>query len=240
MQLVPVLASGLLMGKTPMELFVVGGPIMWPMIFLSFVASTVVIERTIFAIREKSRRKASDVKKLMEMAHNGDLDGAAEFGKNSSDFIARILGEALSHRSGSMEDAFSRAASQELTRYSQGLAVMDTAITAAPLLGLLGTVTGMMNSFGKIEDMSQAGTSLTAGIAEALVATMCGLFIAVTSLIPYNYLNSRLEEARREVDEAGSTLELTLRHVGLNVDGLQVGSDDSGEAPQGKSKPARA
>src|SRR5690606_3952480 len=138
----------------------------------------------------------------------------------------------LTHRKGSMEDAFGRAASQELSRYSQGLAVMDTAITAAPLLGLLGTVTGMMNSFGKIEDMANAGTALTEGIAEALVATMCGLAIAVVALIPYNYLNSRLEEARREIDEAGASLELTLRHVGLHVNSLSVGSsgDSTGEA----------
>lgn len=226
--LIPILASaaaageghggGFLMGKTPMELFVAGGPIMWPIIFLSFVTLTVVIERTIFAFREKSQRNPKHIKKVMELVSHGDLDGAAAYGQKSQDMLARIVGEALAHRKGSMEDAFSRAASQELARYSQGLAVMDTGITSAPLLGLLGTVTGMMNSFGKITNMAEAGTALTGGIAEALVATASGLFIAVVCLIPYNYLNSRLEEARREVDEVGATLELTLRHVGLHVD----------------------
>lgn len=231
--------AGFLMNKSPMELFVVGGPVMWPMIFLSFVAFTVVMERVIFALREKSRRRPKDVSRLMDLVSHGKIDEAAAYGQKSSDFIARIMGEALAHRGGSMEDAFMRASSQELARYNQGLPVLDTAITAAPLLGLLGTVTGMMNSFGKITG-SLDPTAITGGIAEALVATACGLFVAVTALIPYNYLNTRMEEARREVDEAGNSLELILRRVGVNVDlGGSSGHGET-EAEDGQTATARA
>lgn len=232
MLILNILASegGFLMGKTPMELFKEGGPIMWPMLFLSLVAATVTIERVLFAIREKAARKPADVQKVVELVSHGDLDGAAEYGQKSSDFIARVLGAALANRATSMEDAFARAASQEIAAYNTGLAVMDTAITAAPLLGLLGTVTGMMASFGKVTGSLEV-TSITGGIAEALIATASGLAIAVVSLIPYNYLLSKLEESRREVDEAGATLELTLRHIGMSTSGFSAsGQSETAEA----------
>ncbi len=233
MLILHILASsegGFLMGKTPMELFKEGGPIMWPMLFLSLVAATVTIERVLFAIREKAARKPADIHKVVEMVSHGDVDGAAEYGQKSSDFIARILGTALANRSTSMEDAFARAASQEIAAYNTGLAVMDTSITAAPLLGLLGTVTGMMASFGKVTGSLEV-TAITGGIAEALIATAAGLAIAVTALVPYNYLLSKLEESRREVDEAGATLELTLRHIGLSTTGFSA-SGSQGETAE--------
>lgn len=208
--------SDLMMGKTPMELFKVGGPIMWPMILLSFVAVTVVVERVIFAIREGKRRNRKDISRVITAVSQGDIAGAIQIGKGSTDFVAQILSEALEHKEGSMEDAFGRAASERLSRYSQGLPALDFAITAAPLVGLLGTVTGMMNAFGKISGALDAG-AVTGGIAEALVATAGGLLIAILCLIPFNYLNSTVEENRREVEEAGHSLELALRHLQLGT-----------------------
>jgi biopolymer transport protein ExbB len=198
------------MNKTPMQLFIAGGVVMWPMILLSFVALTVVIERVIFAIVEKGRRKPEAIHAILTKVEEGDIDGAIAVGKeNSSDFVARIVVSALENRS-SMSDAFGTAASSELARFSQGLAILDTAITAGPLLGLLGTVTGMMGAFGKISGELGAPTAITGGIAEALVATACGLCLAVTSLIPYAYLNSMQEDARRSIEEAGMSLEIAL------------------------------
>ena len=204
------LTVAFLMNKTPMQLFIAGGVVMWPMILLSFVALTVVIERVIFAIVEKGRRKPEAIHAILAKVEEGDIDGAIAVGKeNSSDFVARIVVSALENRS-SMSDAFGTAASSELARFSQGLAILDTAITAGPLLGLLGTVTGMMGAFGKISGELGAPTAITGGIAEALVATACGLCLAVTSLIPYAYLNSMQEDARRSIEEAGMSLEIAL------------------------------
>jgi len=204
------LTVAFLMNKTPMQLFIAGGVVMWPMILLSFVALTVVIERVIFAIVEKGRRKPEAIHAILNKVEEGDIDGAIAVGKeNSSDFVARIVVAALENRS-SMSDAFGTTASAELARFSQGLAILDTAITAGPLLGLLGTVTGMMGAFGQISGELGAPTAITGGIAEALVATACGLCLAVTSLIPYAYLNSMQEDARRSIEEAGMSLELAL------------------------------
>jgi biopolymer transport protein ExbB len=199
-----------LMNKTPMELFIVGGPVMWPMLFLSLVVLTVVSERTIFLIIEKIHRDPACVRAVLKSIEEGKPEEALKLARPSKDPVARVLTGALEHRGESMEEAFARAASRELARYSQGLSIMDTSITAAPLLGLLGTVTGMMGSFGEISGELGAPTAITGGIAEALVATACGLFIAVTCLIPYGYLNSQVEDLRRSIDEAGMSLDVAL------------------------------
>jgi biopolymer transport protein ExbB len=127
--------------------------------------------------------------------------------------VARVLVYALNNKDTSLSNAFVRASNQELARFQQGLATLDTVITAAPLLGLLGTVTGMMGTFGSLGtggDIASKAGNITGGVAEALIATACGLFIAVCSLFPFNYLNARLEEARHEIEDVSNALELII------------------------------
>ncbi|MDB6166614.1 MAG: colicin uptake protein TolQ, partial [Lacunisphaera sp.] len=120
---------------TGMELFSHGGPIMWPILLVSFLMITVAIERVIFIIRENMKRQPDVVEKMLEKVETNDIEGALELGKKSSDYVARILVYAISHREHSLANAFTRAASQEMQRFSQGLPTLDTCITAAPLLG---------------------------------------------------------------------------------------------------------
>jgi biopolymer transport protein ExbB len=202
----------LLGDDTPMELFKKGGVVMWPILIISLVGFTVVIERLIFIFRENSARQHEVVEKMLEKVEARDIDGAVEIGRQSRDFVARILTYALSNKDLSLSNAFIRAANQEMTRFSQGLATLDTVITASPLLGLLGTITGMMRTFGALGTGDVAATTtITGGVAEALIATCCGIFIAVTCLFPYNYLNARVEEARHEVDDTFNALELIIK-----------------------------
>jgi len=198
---------------TPMDLFMAGHEIMWPILILSFIGITVVVERLLFIFRENSTREPEVVEKMLERVEARDVDGAIELGKKSRDFVARILTYAISNKDHSLSNAFIRASNQELNRFQQGMSTLDTVITAAPLLGLLGTVTGMMRTFGSMGggDISAAAGAITGGVAEALIATACGLFIAIISLIPYNYLNSRLEEAKHEVADASNAIELILK-----------------------------
>ncbi|HEU5079664.1 MAG TPA: MotA/TolQ/ExbB proton channel family protein [Opitutaceae bacterium] len=206
------IAFVLLMNKTPMELFHAGGPIMWPILIISFLGITVVVERLLFIIRENSSREPEVVEKMLERVEQRDFEGAIQLGKKSKDFVARILTYALTHRESSLSNAFIRASNQELNRFNQGMATLDTVITAAPLLGLLGTVTGMMRTFGNMTgDLAAAASGITGGVAEALIATACGLAIAVTALLPYNYLTARAEEARHEVADVSNALELILK-----------------------------
>ncbi len=208
------LAFTVLMNKTFLELFQAGGPVMWPVLLVLFLALTVTVERVLFMIRESANRDHEMVEKILEKVEGRDVDGALALGQKSKDFVVRVLVYALSQKDASLSNAFIRASNQELARFSQGLATLDTCITAAPLLGLLGTVTGMMRTFGSLgtggDIASKAGT-ITGGVAEALIATACGLFIAVCTLFPFNILNARLEEARHEVEDASNALELIIK-----------------------------
>ncbi len=184
---------------------------MWPILVASIIALTVVIERLIFIISERVRRQPEVVGEILTRVEKGDLAGAVTVGQTSQDFVARTLTYALTHRDKSVSEALLRAANWELKRFNRGLTILDTIITLAPLLGLLGTVTGMIHSFGLL-GASELGApaAITGGIAEALIATAFGLGVAITALIPFNYLNSRLEEARLEIQDAASHIELNL------------------------------
>jgi biopolymer transport protein ExbB len=195
--------------------FLKGGPIMWPLLATSFIAVMVVSERLLFIWRERRRRDPEAVGHILRCTESGDIAKATRLGKGSSDFVARTLSYGLSHQHSSFSSALLQAANQELQRFSRSLPVLDTIITLAPLLGLLGTVTGLIRSFGLLGAQELgAPAAITGGIAEALIATAFGLSIAIIALIPFNYLTARLEDARREIEDASSHLELLLMEQG--------------------------
>ena len=191
--------------------FIHGGPIMWPLLFAAIVAAIVSLERTLFIVSEKRRQNPAQVEQIFTLVENGDRAGAIRVAQASTDFIARVLGFALSNAELSISHAISKASALELKRFSRGLPILDTIITAAPLLGLLGTVTGMMNTFSMMGgDELGAPAAITGGIAEGLIATAFGLLVAITCLFPNNYLNARIESAQHEMEDAGRRLELLL------------------------------
>jgi biopolymer transport protein ExbB len=202
-----------------MDLFHAGKEIMWPILLLSFVGITVVVERLLFIIRENGTREAQAVEKMLELVEKRDIAGALAIGKKSKDFIARILVYTLTNKEYSMSNAFVRASGQELGRFSQGMATLDTVITAAPMLGLLGTVTGMMKTFGALGggNLAAASGAITGGVAEALIATAAGLLIAIMALLPFNYLNARTEQAKQEVSDASHALEILVKKSETNA-----------------------
>ena len=183
---------------------------MWPLLVTSLVALTVVFERLLFLFRERGQRQPEVVENILTSVERGDVPGAVRLGEGSGDFVARTLVYALQHREKSFSNALLRAAGRELKRFNRGLAILDTIVTLAPLLGLLGTVTGMIRAFGLMAGELDAPAAITGGVAEALIATAFGLGIAITALIPFNYLNARLEEARLDIQDAGTHLELLV------------------------------
>ena len=192
------------------EIFLKGGPIMWPLLLVSIAALATVLERIVFLATESSRRNARAMRDLFGRVEHGDHEGAVRIGRGSRDYVARVMTAALEERKSSFTNALLAASAEELKRFNRGLPLLDTVITLSPLLGLLGTVTGMIHSFGLIAGELDAPAAITGGIAEALIATAFGLGIAITALLPFNYLNARMEDARRELEVAGNRLELLL------------------------------
>ncbi len=185
-----------------------GGPVMIPLLCCSVISMTVVIERGWFWWRVRS---AAEADQLLKLAAIRNWEGALRLGKGSCSPIARVLAAGIGHRNPSATLAMETAAHEELAQLRRYLPTLDTIITLSPLLGLLGTVTGMISSFGI---MASGGINqphaITGGVAEALIATATGLGIAIATLVPYNYFSARVERTFGEMERYGSRLELLL------------------------------
>lgn len=191
------------------EIFKRGGPILWPLFFTSVVSLAVILGRIFFLLDVKLKRRPQAVEDLLILAGQGRMDEAIKIGEKSGDFVAQALAQALRSEEKSLSGALLSASNFQLKRFSEGLVVLDTVITLAPLLGLLSTVTGMIHAFGLLGNKElEAPAVITGGIAEALIGTAYGLGIAIVALIPFNYVNSQLESARRELEIAATRLEL--------------------------------
>ncbi len=186
---------------------------MWPILMLSIVTLGVVLERSCFLWQEFGRRRTRDVARIFELVEHGKMDEALQVGQKSNERVAIVLTEGLIHRATSYTDAMMEAANAELERYSRGLVILDTAVTLGPLLGLLGTVIGMMSAFGLVGGDSLAGKTeaITGGVAESLITVSFGLAVAIVAILPLNYLNARVEKVRRQLESAMTRMELQLK-----------------------------
>ena len=193
------------------QLFLKGGPVMLPLLLTSITALAVVVERILFLLGESHRRDPKVLNTILTLVEAGKADEAAAAGSSSRDPVVQVLVSGLQSRGESYTNAILRKANETLKSYNRGLSTLDTIITLAPLLGLLGTVTGMIRAFGLIGNQEIGmPTAITGGIAEALIATAFGLGIAIVALIPFNYLNARQEEVRHEIEDTASQLEILL------------------------------
>jgi biopolymer transport protein ExbB len=191
-----------------------GGPIMYPLLCVSILAMSVVLERLVFLAREKKSRDPEVVDEILARIQDADINGAVRAGANTRDFVARALIYGIQHREKSLTNALIRSAGTEIHRFTRGISILDTCVTMAPLLGLLGTVTGMMGSFGMLGGAElSAPSQITGGIAEALIATAFGLGIAITALIPMNYLHQQAERAKHEIEDASTHLEILMKAI---------------------------
>jgi len=197
-----------------LEFFMKGGPVMYPLLACSVIALTVVIERILFWVREDMRRNQALVDEVLELCQKGDWASVREKVKGSRDYVIRILVTGILHREFSMTKAMETAAADEMKRMRRFLGVLDTMITVAPLLGILGTVTGIITAFNLLGTAGMDQPHLaTAGIAEALITTAAGLFIAIPSIIPFNYFNSRAEDAALNIEKYATSLEIVYEKL---------------------------
>ncbi|QSR87676.1 MotA/TolQ/ExbB proton channel family protein [Candidatus Methylacidiphilum infernorum] len=195
------------------QFFLKGGPIMWPILALSVITLAVIFERILFLVEITRNRKRKWVTQFLELVGQERYEEALAIAGKSKDYVLKVLEEGLKHREGSLEDALLEAASSQLERFNKGLVVLDTAVTLGPLLGLLGTVTGMMHAFSIVGSGEIAGkqAAITGGVAESLIAVSFGLAVAIVAIIPLNFFNARMERARRRIEEASTRLVLLLK-----------------------------
>ena len=194
--------------------FYQGGPVMYPLLFCSLISLTIVIERGIFWMREKKRRDRKLLDRFMSLVEKEELEEAREVVADSRDPVVRVLVCGIVHREFSLKDALRMSADEEIARMRRYLPILDTMITLSPLLGILGTVTGIIYSFNMLGSAGVENPAMiTAGIGQALLTTAFGLAIAIFSLIPYNYFLSTIEKAAQEMEKYGTTLEILFERA---------------------------
>jgi biopolymer transport protein ExbB len=187
-----------------------GGPIMWPILIISIIGLTVVIERIFWWTGRWFRRDPKRIEKVFTAIETGDVAEASRLSRGSRDPVLRMMWNGLNHQHASLQGALQVAAGIEIKRAGRFLMVMDTLVTLAPLLGLLGTITGLIKSFSFLGNEELAVQAVTGGIAEALIATACGLGIAIFALVPFNFFTSRVSNLEFELQTAATNLEVML------------------------------
>lgn len=196
------------------QILIKGGWMMVPLAACSLVAVTIIIDRFMFFRRIGAAHRGEEVIAAIRQGKIEEalniVDEAPGASKGTPLPIMRVLSAGITHRS-DPDGAMSAAGVAELSLMKRGLVALDTIITASPLLGLLGTIIGMIDSF---KVMSAAGLgqphAVTGGVAEALIATATGIAIAVITLFPYNYFLSRIERETDLIEVFSTRLEMAL------------------------------
>ncbi len=202
-----------------LDLFLKGGPVMYPLLACSIIAMTVVIERAIFWIQSDRFRNQALVDEVLELCRVGNWDTVRVKVAGSKDYLIRILVGGIVHREFSMTKAMESAASDEIRNMRRYMGILDTMITVAPLMGFLGTVTGIILSFESLgKNVIEHPEMVAVGIAQALITTAAGLIIAILTVFPYNYFNSRIEDAALSIEKYATSLEIVYKKLVQNTD----------------------
>ena len=179
------------------DLSLKGGVIMIPLLILSILAIYIFIERAV-VIRKAAREDRTFMDRIKDYIHEGDVDAALNLCKKTDTPYARLIEKGITRLGRPMNDvlvAIENVGNLEVAKLEKGFPWLATAAAGAPMLGFLGTVTGMVRAF---YNMASAGTSadittLSGGIYEALVTTVAGLVVGIIALFAYNYLVARVD-----------------------------------------------
>ena len=186
-------------------LFDRGGPVMWPILICSFMGLAVTFER-LFAFWKYNTANfyfRHKQKALIGLTREGKFDEALAAAKQADSPVCRVFAQALENRTAGFQETLEAASQLELDHLRRGLSVLDTSITVAPMLGILGTVTGIINTFNMLNAAGMENPAgATAGIAEALITTAAGLIVAIACLFPFNFLVSQLKRRTTELEQA--------------------------------------
>lgn len=182
-----------------------GGPVMWPLLVLSILGVAVAIWRW-WVLRQVYRSVPDFMKELRSRLIAGDVDGAIQVCDRHPSPVSSMVKAGLL-RNGRPKDEIERAledaSAHELAVLEKGLPVLATVAMIAPLLGFLGTVTGMINSFEALASEGLNNPSAVAqGISEALITTAAGLIIAIPIQMAYNYFVTRVNALVRNMESA--------------------------------------
>ena len=225
-----------------LDLFQKGGPAMWPLLFLSVLSLSVIFERLWFWLRILTQEKEI-VERVLDAATE-DWDIAKEIAeKATAQPIGRFLYAPLRLIKIDAETfrlALESTAAEEIAGMRRGEKLLETVIALSPLLGLLGTVLGLIQSLGSLK-IGDLGTESTAnvplGIGQSLISTATGLIVAITSLAFYRLFQGLVVNQVKVFNKAGNDLELLYRQSPPDFSNYQ--SQTTGESTATSFQPPR-
>ncbi|MEH1804788.1 MAG: MotA/TolQ/ExbB proton channel family protein [Nostoc sp.] len=199
------------------NLFTAGGVVMWPLLAFSLLGVALIIERIIFWVKINNRQNKV-VREVLQLYRLDNVVSALDKLQKNADLpIARIFLAALELEEPTPEEfrlALESEAQAEIPLLKRSQNIFETIIGLAPLLGLLGTVLGLINSFASLNIGDVGGsktTGVTSGISEALVSTASGLVVAIFTLLFANTFRGLYQRQIAWIQEYGGQLELLYR-----------------------------
>lgn len=192
------------------EFFLKGGLLMWPILLCSVIAATIILERFYYLSRAKTKipNIFSRTRRLLQ---DGKTEEALRLCESTTGPVAHILAIGIHICKRSLEEKekiIARAGSKiirQLEKNLRGLAIIGN---ITPLLGLLGTVTGMIKAFIKIQELGGRvdPSVLAGGIWEALITTAAGLSVAIPTLVAYHYFEGRVDDIASQMKDVASEI----------------------------------
>ena len=185
----------------------VGGPILWLLVIISIGAFAVVLERIVFFARNEKNIGDTFKDEILSLVASKKLDEAIALCDTKKSCVASAVKKFLQKAPKGIdvqdyEFILKEITIKETSPYESRLNLLASVISISPMLGLLGTVTGMIRAFTNISKYGAGDAAIVAdGIAEALLTTAAGLMIAIPVIVVYNYLNRRLEKMENEIDD---------------------------------------
>jgi biopolymer transport protein ExbB len=186
------------------DLALKGGWIMGVLLILSLLATFIFIQR-LMVIRQAGKSDESFMSRITDYIHDGKVESALNLCHSTDSPTARMIGKGISRLGRPVNDILAtieNAGNLEVAKLEKGFPIIATTIAGAPMIGFLGTVTGMVRAF---YDMANAGTNvdvqlLSGGIYEALITTVGGLVVGIVSLFAYNYLVSQVSSVVNKLE----------------------------------------
>jgi biopolymer transport protein ExbB len=205
----PVAQSAAHLKMPIFELAVKGGVVMIPIVFLSFVAIYIFFER-LFAINKASKVDPNFMDRIRDYIHEGKVEASIKLCETTDKPVARMIEKGINRLGRPLQDvntAIENVGNLEIAKLEKGIYLLATSAGAAPMLGFLGTVTGMVRAFF---DMANAGNNLdiqllSNGIYEAMVTTVAGLIVGITAYVFYNVLVAKVAKVVNQLE--ASTME---------------------------------
>ena len=189
------------------EIFVKGGLVMYPLLICSIIVAAIAIERMMY-LRKMKTASPTFMTDLDTHLKSGDLDGARSLCQHTDGVVPALIAGGLTATTDKdkLEQVFESGATIAASRLRYRVGMLDMIVTLSPLLGLLGTVIGMIQSFSVFNLKSGEPMAITGGIGEALIATATGLCVAIFALVVYTILNHKIDALIDQMENAANAV----------------------------------